>query len=90
MILDSHNCGWILQYPHQELGGGAMYAIRLPSAIPAAGSPGGPPAQSARRLFLNAPIEMRVMFGELNEHPERIQRKLDEMMASWQKASQQK
>jgi hypothetical protein len=90
MILDSHNCGWILEYPHQELGGGAMYAIRLPSAIPAAGSPGGPPLQSARRTFLNAPIEMRVMFGELNDHPERIQKKLDEMMATWQKASQKK
>lgn len=90
MILDSHNCGWIMGYPHQELGGGAMYAIRLPSAIPAAGSPGGPPPQSARRTFLNAPIEMRVMFGELNDHPERIQKKLDEMMATWQKASQKK
>ena len=66
MILDSHNCAWILQYPHQQLAGGAMYAIQLPSAIPPSGSPRGPPLPSARRLFLNAPMEMRVMFRELS------------------------
>jgi hypothetical protein len=86
MILDSHNCAWIMQYPHQELAGGAMYAIRLPAAIPPAGSPGGPPPPSARRLFLNAPMEMRVMFREVTDHPERMQKTMDDMMATWQKA----
>jgi hypothetical protein len=86
MILDSHNCAWILQYPHQPLAGGAMYAIRLPSAIPPAGTPGGPPPPSARRLFLNAPMEMRVMFREVTDHPERLQKTMDDMMATWQKA----
>jgi hypothetical protein len=90
MILDSHNCGWIMGYPHEELGGGAMYAIHLPSPIPAAGSPGGPPPQSARRLFLNAPVEMRVMFGDLIDHPERIEKTMAEMSAAWRKASQKK
>jgi len=86
MILDSHNCAWILQYPHQTLAGGVMYAIRLPSPIPAAGSPAGPPPPAARRRFLNAPIEMRTMFRELDDHPERIQKTLDDMMAVWSKA----
>jgi hypothetical protein len=86
MILDSHNCAWIMQYPHQQLAGGAMYAIRLPSAIPSAGSPGGPPPPSARRLFLSAPIEMRVMFREVTGHPERMQKMIDDMSAEWQKA----
>ena len=86
MILDSHNCAWIMQYPHQALAAGAMYAIRLPSAIPPAGSPGGPPPPSARRLFLNAPVELRVMFREVTDHPERMQKTMDDMMATWQKA----
>ena len=86
MILDSHNCGWIMQYPHEELAGGSMYAIRLPSVIPAAGSPAGPPLPAARRLFLNAPVEIRVQFGEVTDHPERLRQTIDDMIATWQKA----
>jgi hypothetical protein len=86
MILDSHNCGWIMRYPHQPLAAGGMYAIQLPSTIPAAGSPGGPPPPAARRNFLNAPLDMRTMFLELTDHPDRIQKALDEMIATWRKA----
>jgi hypothetical protein len=86
MILDSHNCAWIMRYPHQRLAGGAMYAIQLPSVIPAAGSEGGPPPLPARRLFLNAPVELRVMFREVTDHPERMQKTMDDMVATWQKA----
>jgi len=85
MILDGHNCGWIMQYPHQPLARGGMYAIRLPAPIPPAGAPGGPPLLSERHLFLHAPLEMRVMFLEVIQHPERIQKTLDDMMALWQK-----
>ncbi len=86
MILDGHNCGWIMQYPHESLAQGGMYAIRLPSPIPPAGTPGGPPVEAARRLWLNAPMEMRVMFRDITTHPDRIQKTLDDMMAQWQKA----
>ena len=86
MILDSHNCAWIMQYPHRPLAAGAMYAILLPSAIPPPGTPGGPPPLSARRLFLNAPVEMRVMFREVTDYPERMRKTMDDMMAKWQKA----
>jgi 4-amino-4-deoxy-L-arabinose transferase-like glycosyltransferase len=85
MILDSHNCGWIMQYPHQALADGGMYAIRLPSPIPAAGGPGGPPLPAARRVFLNMPFDMRVLFLDLSEHPDRIQKTMDDMMAKYQK-----
>ena len=86
MILDTHNCGWIIQYPHIQLGKGSMYAIRLPAAIPPAGSPGGPPPPAERRLFLNMPVEMRLMFEDLSEHPDHIQKAMDEFIASSQKA----
>jgi hypothetical protein len=86
MILDGHNCGWIMQHPHLPLAGGAMYAIRLPSPIPPSGTPGGPPAPAARRLLFNAPLDMRAAFLELTYHPEGIQKAVDGMMASFQKA----
>ena len=86
MILDSHNCAWIMQYPHQPLAGGGMYAIRLPSAIPAAGTPEGPPPPAARRQFFNAPMDLRAMFRELAGHPDRIQKAMDDMMATFRKA----
>ena len=43
MILESHNCPWLLHYPHQSLAGGSMMAVELPAVIPGAGTPGGPP-----------------------------------------------
>jgi hypothetical protein len=83
MILDAHNCAWIMQYPHQAIAGGGMYAIRLPSPIPPAGSPGGPPPPAARRQFLNMPVDVRSMFRELADHPERIQKAVDDAIAKW-------
>ena len=85
LILDCHNCAWVMQYPNQALAGGGMYAIRLPSAIPQTGSPGGPPPPQARRIFLNGPMDMRPMFRELSDHPERLQKTFDDMVATWQK-----
>ena len=85
MILDSHNCGWILQYPHQQLAGGGMYAIQLPSTIPPPGSPGGPPPPAERWAFLHQPTDMRALFLELSDHPGTIPKVLDEMIAAYQK-----
>lgn len=42
-ILDAHNCRWLLQYPHQAIAAGSMYAFQLPAVIPPAGAPNGPP-----------------------------------------------
>jgi hypothetical protein len=90
MILDGHNCAWIMQYPQQTLAGGGMYAIRLPSPIPPAGTVGGPPLPADRRIFLGMPVEPRVMDRELTEHPERIQKTLDDMIAAWRKVYEEK
>jgi hypothetical protein len=34
MIEESHNCSWLLKYPHEALAGGSMYAFQLPARIP--------------------------------------------------------
>ncbi len=51
MIRDAENCGWLLQYPRQAIAGGSMYAFRLPSPIPRAGTAGGPPLPTAQKAL---------------------------------------
>ena len=80
MILDAHNCSWLLQYPHEVLAHGGMYAFHLPAQIPAAGEPGGPPPASANREFVSFPVDMRVMALDFIRHPEKI----PEATAAWQ------
>ncbi len=56
MLLQVHNCGWLLRYPHESLGGGAVYAFRLPPVLPPAGMPGGPTApQNVRHVIPSIP-----------------------------------
>ena len=74
MILDGHNCGWLMQYPNEALAGGSMYAVHLHSQIPAPGRPGGPPLPSAFRQFGGAPIDIQGLFVHLNKHPEDLPR----------------
>jgi hypothetical protein len=83
MILDGHNCGWLLHHPHEALAGGAMYAVHLPTEIPAPGSPGGPPLASQRRRFLGAPIDIdiRTVFSELSAQPDKIPEMIEKFMA---------
>jgi len=83
-ILDGHNCAWLLQYPHESLAAGSMYAVQLPSPIPAAGSAGGPPLPSAFREFGGAPFDIRGMFMHLNDHPEDMPRASTWMQTAFQ------
>ncbi len=86
MIADSHNCIWLMQYPNQPLGGGAMYAVQLPAQIPAAGTPGGPPAASEVHMMFggNFPREPRMMFQELARNPDKLSNFIREMQAQYQ------
>src|SRR3989449_321719 len=81
MILDGHNCVWLMQYSHQPLAGGSMYAVHLPEHIPPAGSLGGPPLPSAFREFAGAPFDIRVFFLDLIRHPEKLPQAIEEMQA---------
>jgi len=88
MILDGHNCGWLMQYPNEVLAGGSMYAVHLHDQIPAAGHPGGPPQPSAFRQWAGAPFDLQSFFVHLNRHPEDLRRGLDWMQSSFQSMSQ--
>jgi len=83
MIQDSHNCLWLMQYPHESLGGGSMYAVRLPEHIPPAGSPGGPPLPAAFREFAGAPFDMRAFFLYFIHHPEKLPSTNEETQAAF-------
>ena len=81
MIIDQHNLSWVIQYPHEEIAGGSMWAVRLPPVIPPAGAAGGPPPASEARIFLNGPADMRPMFVRLTRHPELFTQYCAEMEA---------
>jgi len=85
MILDGHNCIWLMQYPHEFLAGGGMLAVHLPSAIPPAGAPGGPPPVEARWIWLHMPFEMREMFQQLTHRPEDMPKVMADMRATFEK-----
>jgi len=81
MILDSHNCGWLLPYPHEALAAGGMYAFHLPSPIPSAGAAGGPPAE--QREFVGFPVDVRVMFLGLVRDPDKLPAAAADMQAQF-------
>lgn len=84
MILDGHNCGWLMQYPNEPLAGGSMYAVHLHDQIPAPGRPGGPPLPSAFRNLAGAPLDIQSVFVHVNQHPEDLPRAYDWMMSAFQ------
>ena len=81
MIMDGHNCVWLMQYPHQSLAGGSMYAVHLPQQIPAAGSAGGPPLPSTFRQFAGAPFDLRAFFLDVIRNPDKLPHAMEEMQA---------
>ena len=70
MILDVHNCEYLLGYPHVAIAAGSMYAFRLPSSIPNPGEPGGPPVASQQRQWFRVPVDVRTYALNLIRHPE--------------------
>ncbi len=87
MILDDHNCTWLLSHPHEAVAGGAMYAVHLPADIPPAGSPGGPPLPSQMRQFAGAPggLDVRTLFRELSDQPDKIPAAIEKFKADAEK-----
>jgi 4-amino-4-deoxy-L-arabinose transferase-like glycosyltransferase len=83
LIEESHNCVWLLAFPHEALAGGSMYAFQLPQTIPAAGTPGGPPPPENYHKFANTPFPGDARFIWINSirDPTQLQPTWDRMMA---------
>jgi len=84
-IADAHNCLWLMKHPQQVviLAGGSMYALQLPQAIPAAGSPDGPPLRETFRYIggMGMMGDPRTMFLTCIRDPNQLQPTMDRMMA---------
>jgi hypothetical protein len=83
-IMENHNCGYLTQYPQQQLAGGSFYAFQLPASIPAAGSPGGPPPASQRKMMWGAPFDLRTWIVNAERHPERLPAEMQALMKGFQ------
>ena len=82
-MLDSGNCIWLMQYQHQALAGGSMYAVQLPEVIPTAGQPDGPPLPADYRYVGGMPREFGALsiFWNCVRDPQQLQPTWDRMMA---------
>ncbi len=86
MIEDSHNCVWLLRFPHQPLAGGSMYAFQLPTVFPPAGTPGGPPLPEDYHQFAGMvlPGDVRLIWLNCIRDPQQLQPTLDRIQAMMQ------
>ncbi len=90
-MVDAGNCVWLMQYPHQVLAGGSMYAVQLPEIIPAAGQPGGPPTPAAYRYFGGVgDFDPRSTFLNCTRDPKQIQPTMDGFQAMMQNSRKKK
>jgi Dolichyl-phosphate-mannose-protein mannosyltransferase len=77
-MVDAGNCIWLMQYPHQVLAGGSMYAVQLPERIPAVGEPGGPPIPTTFRYFGGMrDFDPRSVFSNCIRDPSQMQPTMD-------------
>ena len=84
MILESHNCAWLLRYFHEVLAGGSMYAFELPAVIPAAGAPGGPPRPEDYHNFTGNPgswPDFRLIFLRGIRDPHQLPAAMEQLLA---------
>lgn len=88
-ILENHNCGYLRQYPHRQLAGAAFYAFKLPTPIPSAGTPGGPPVTSERRIMWGMPFDLRAWAVNVERHPEQLPLEMQALMQRFQQQSKQ-
>ena len=87
-ILENHNCAYLQQYPHRQLAGGSFYVFKLPVRLPAAGTPGGPPPASQRRMMWGLPFDMRSWTINVERHQERLDVEMKALMKQFQNSAQ--
>jgi hypothetical protein len=91
-MMESGNCIWLMQYPHQMLGGGSMYVVQLPANVPAAGGIGGPPLPPDFRYFagVSKNVDPREIFAKCIRDPEQLQPTLDKFAEQMQESKKKK
>jgi hypothetical protein len=87
--LENRNCGYLQQYPHRQLAGGAFYIFKLPATIPSAGTPGGPPLPADRKVMWEMPFDLRAWAINVERHPERLPVEMQSLMQKFQQRPQQ-
>ena len=92
MVEAGHNCLWLLDYPHEAIAGGSMYVVRLPSEIPAAGAPGGPPLPADYQPFggMAAPFDFQRMCYEISVDPTQLKPTFEKITATFAQARSKK
>jgi hypothetical protein len=89
MIEDAHNCLWLMNFPHQPIAGGSMYAFQLPAVLPQVGDPKGPPAEADLHSFgvpMPGTKDARLIFLNCVRDPNQLQPTMDNMMAQYRAA----
>ena len=71
-LRESHECEWLVPHLGTAIAGGSMYALQLPSPIPAAGSAGGPPLPANRKKLFGLPFDLRAMLIEVTRDPSKL------------------
>lgn len=90
-MMDSGNCIWLMNYPHQVLAGGSMYAVQLPETIPAAGQPGGPPLPATYRYVGGSKdFDPIAVFLNCIRDPQQLQPTMDRFEAAMKEYSKKK
>ncbi len=88
---DAGDCIWLMQYAHQTLAGGSMYAFQLPATFPAAGEVGGPPLPAAYRYFGGtSEFDPRTTFLSCIRDPQQLQPTMNHFIEMGEKLRKKK
>jgi hypothetical protein len=92
MILDWHNCSWLLRYPRERLAGGSMYAFQLPDPLPAAGEPGGPPRPEDLRPWggITMSMDLRAVMYRCIRDPQEMKPTIERMMREFREEQERR
>ncbi len=69
-LFSGRECSWMVKYPREPLGGGSMYAIHLPAALPAPGTQGRPVVQPSPLKKFGLDNDVASLYLSLLNHPE--------------------
>ncbi len=88
---DAGDCIWLMQYAHQTLAGGSMYAFQLPATFPAAGERGGPPLPADFRYFGGTQeFDPRTTFLSCIRDPQQLQPTMNHFIEMGEKLRKKK